>query len=107
MAKRIDNLFQNLVKLIKLLDVLLQEFSILRIMLNPLLAPFLAHPALTAIFPDISMLDFLRAKDPCEYDLLHVASHWIIMQHIIGYFVDTHELEGQLTHWFTFVVYLS
>ena len=98
MAKWIDNLFQNFVKLIKLLDVLLKELSVLRLMLNPLLAPLLAHPALTAVFPDIGMLNLVTAKDPCEYDLLHIASHWIILQHVIGYLVDAHELEGQLTH---------
>lgn len=91
-AKRIDNLFQNFIKLIEFLDVLFEELSILRIMLNSLFAPLFTYPALTAVFPDISMLNFVTAKDPCEYDFLHITSHWIILQHVIGYLVDSHEL---------------
>ena len=98
MAKWIDYLFQNFVKLIELFDVLLKELPILGLMLNPLLAPLLADPALTTVFPNISMLNLFTAKDPCEYDLLHIASHWIILQQVIGYLVNTHELERKFTH---------
>ena len=61
------------------------------------LVPLLADPALRSIWPILALLDVIMTKDSSENDFIHVASHWVLDEEIIGHLVDTHEHEGQLT----------
>jgi len=64
---------------------------------NLLLIPFLADPALTAIFPDFGAFDLLLSELAGKNDFTHVWSHRIVGQQIIRDFVNTQKHEGHLT----------
>ena len=85
-------------KIIQFLDTLFHNLLIFRSVDNLSLVPLFAHEALGAIFPNVPVLYLISSQDPCKYDIVHIASHWIILQQVIGYLVNTHELERKFTH---------
>lgn len=79
----------------KLTNLLLEDFSVLRIKREGLLVPLLAHPALHSVDPVSALFNVLVPKNSREDDLVHVASHWILDEQIEGHLIDAHEHEGQ------------
>ena len=84
-------------EVIQFLDTLFHNLLVFLSVDNLSLVPLLAHEALGAIFPNVSVLYFISSQDSCEYDVIHIACHWILEQEIISNLVDSHEHESHFS----------
>ena len=65
-------------EIIQFLDALFHHLLVFLSIDNLSLVPLLAHEALRAIFPDVSVLYLISSKDPSEYDIVHIACHGVL-----------------------------
>ena len=74
----ISAFLQDLIELMKLLNILPHRIRVLPKVCDGLLLPLLANPTLVTVPPDLSVLDLILAKYAREDDLAHVSSHSLL-----------------------------
>ena len=61
------------------------------------LVPLVTDPALRCVYPKRPFFDLIVPQDSRKDDFIHVTGHRILNKLIVGYLIDAHKHERQLT----------
>ena len=93
----INTVLDSLCEFSNLANFLMENSFIIRFYCYSYFVPALADPALSSVSPILTLLDVVISKHSGEHNFIHVSSHWIFYEQLIGCLIDSHKHQSKLS----------